>query len=212
MNIRSQKRSTAVPAKRGGKTGKDAKSVAGSLLSKRFATGLSKRLMGVSKPGKAAAELTIYDANGRVTATTRFATDPFEPDARARAILRGREIALKDLEQAGGAYSLEEVRTVLHGVTRQRVEQLVSDGRLLAVPGPSNRRRYPTLQFNKAGELVEGLKEVQAALQTSNPWAVLNYLAHPDPRLQGRPPIEVLWDGEITEVVGAASRAFEPGG
>ena len=96
----------------------------------------------------------------------------FEPDARSRALLRGRDIARLDLKAAGGAYDLDEVRTMLHGVTRQGVDARVKEGSLLAVPGPSNRRRFPTVQFTSAGEVVAGLKEVQSALPTRNPWAV----------------------------------------
>src|SRR3712207_9581631 len=66
---------------------------------------------------------------------------------------------------------------------------LFRSGSLLAVPGPSNRRAYPTVQFTSDGTVVPGLKAVQDALPTDNPWAVLNFLVRPDPRLNGRKPI-----------------------
>ena len=125
--------------------------------------------------------------------------------------LEGIEIAEADLKEAGGAFDLEEVRKLLHGVSRQAVEKRVKDGSLLAVPGPSNRRRYPTMQFARDG-LVSGLKEVQEALPTRNPWAVLNFFIRPDDRLDGRTPIDVLRQGDVDLVVAAARGVGVQGG
>jgi hypothetical protein len=135
----------------------------------------------------------------------------FEPDARARALLEGVRIAQEDLRKAGGAYDLAQVRTLMQGVSRQAVDKRVQEGSLLAVPGPSNRRSYPTLQFNLDGTIVEGLKAVCAALPTNNPWTILNFLAHPDDRLQGRKPIDVLKAGNVDLVVEAARRLGQQG-
>ena len=135
----------------------------------------------------------------------------FEPDARAQALLEGVRIAQEDLRKAGGAYDLEQVRTLMQGVSRQAVDKRVQEGSLLAVPGPSNRRSYPTLQFNRDGTIVEGLKAVFAVLPTSNPWTILNFLAQPDDRLQGRKPIDVLKAGNVELVVEAARRWGQQG-
>lgn len=143
--------------------------------------------------------------------TFEIDTSAFAPNARARALLQGVKIAQSDLRAAGGAFGLEEVQTLLNGVSRQAVEKRVKEGSLLAVPGPSNRRSYPAVQFDRDGVL-PGLKEVQAALPTRNPWAVLNFLVRPDARLGGRSPVEVLRKGAVEEVVGAARRMGEPGG
>ena len=144
-------------------------------------------------------------------APTTVAQDAFEPGPRARAILRGLEIAEQDLKDSGGTYTPDEVRRLLGNVSRQRVDQLVKGGRLLAVTGPSNSRRYPTVQFNDDGTLGEGLSDVLAALPSKNPWAVLNFLIHPDARLQDRRPIDLLRQGKIDAVVAAATRMAEPG-
>jgi hypothetical protein len=136
----------------------------------------------------------------------------FEPDARSRALLQGVRIAQQDLREAGGAYDLDQVRTLMHGISRQRVDRRVKEWTLLAVPGPSNRRLYPTIQFNRDGSVVDGLKSVLEALPTRNPWAVLNFLARPDDRLDGRKPIDLLRKGEVAIVVEAARRLAEQGG
>jgi len=135
----------------------------------------------------------------------------FEPDARSRALLRGRDIARLDLKAAGGAYGLEDVRKLLHGVARQRIDARVKEGSLLAVPGPSNRRRFPTLQFTADGDVIPGLKAVQSALPTRNPWAVLNFFVQPDDRLDGRRPIDVLKSGDVAAVVAAAKGIAQAG-
>lgn len=130
---------------------------------------------------------------------------------RAQAILRAKEIAALDLKAAGGAFTLEQVATVLNGVTRQRVEQLVRSRKLIAVPGESNRRSYPAFQFADDGTLIAGLDAVQAALPTQNPWAVLNFLVNPDDRLRGKRPIDVLEKGDVSSVIRAAKGYGEPG-
>ena len=45
------------------------------------------------------------------------------------------------------------------------------------------------------------MKSVLEALPTRNPWTILNFLAHPDDRLDGRRPIDVLKGGDIDLVV-----------
>jgi hypothetical protein len=134
------------------------------------------------------------------------AMDPtaYQPDARAKAILRGKTFALEDLKAAGGSYGIEEVRALLDGVSRQAVDKRVSDGALLAVPGPSGHRRFPTIQFNSDGSLVKGLKQVREALGFSSPWAELNFLVNQNERLSGRRPIEALRAGDLEPVLAAA--------
>ena len=136
----------------------------------------------------------------------------FEPDARSKALLQGVRIAEQDLREAGGAYNLEQVRTLMHGISRQRVDRRVQERTLLAVAGPSNRRLYPTIQFNHDGSVVDGLKPVLEALPTRNVWAALNFLSRPDHRLAGRKPIDLLRQGEVAIVVEAARRVAEQGG
>jgi hypothetical protein len=135
----------------------------------------------------------------------------FEPSSRAKALLKGVQIAQNDLKESGGAYDLDQVRLLMSGISRQMVDRKVREGSLLAVRGPSNRRAYPTVQFTSDGNVVPGLKAVQDALPTGNPWAVLNFLVRPDPRLSGRKPIDLLKAGEIDLVVDAAQHMGQQG-
>lgn len=170
---------------------------------------VGKRFRGNSMVVRRARQLA--SAKESAEATSKVNKAAFEPDARSQAVLQGVRIAQNDLKAAGGAYDLEQVRTLLHGVSRQAVDKRVQEGSLLAVPGPSNRRCYPTLQFNRDGSLVTGLKEVQDALPLESPWAVLNFLARPDDRLDGRKPIDVLREGSLPLVLEAAIRYGEQG-
>lgn len=160
---------------------------------------------------RTAARIAASAARAGEVVVPRREVDTFAPDARARAILAGRDIAETDLADSGGAYDLEQVQVVLNRISRQAVFQRVKQGKLLAVPGPGNRRLYPVVQFNRDGTVVEGLHRVHEALPTDNPWTMLNFLVNPDDRLQGRRPIDVLREGDVAAVVSAAEQLAEPG-
>lgn len=130
----------------------------------------------------------------------------FEPDARAQAILRGVKAAHASLAAAGGAYTLEQVQALLGGITRQAVEKRVREGGLLAVPGPSGRRAYPTVQFADDGSPVPGLKAVREALGDAGPWSALSFLVSPHDDLGGRRPVDLLSAGKLGLVLEAARR------
>lgn len=152
------------------------------------------------------------DAPPKREAIPSVADDAFVPDARARAILRGLDFAHADLKEAGGAYDLAQVRKIMRGVSRQAIEKRVREGSLLAVPGPNNRRSYPTLQFNADGSVVDGLRAVRDALRTKNPWAILGFLINPQDALEGHRPITRLRAGALEPVLQAARRTGEQGG
>ena len=152
-----------------------------------------------------------YFSKTRTAKPTVVNKAAFEPDARALAVLQGVRIAQEDLRRSGGAYDLEQVRTLMRGISRQAIDKRVQEGSLLAVPGPSNHRSYPTLQFNLDGSVVDGLKAIHEALPTDNPWTVLNFLAQPDDRLNGRKPIDLLKEGKVELVVEAARRMAQQG-
>ncbi|MBI4922764.1 MAG: hypothetical protein HY834_13540 [Devosia nanyangense] len=147
----------------------------------------------------------------RNTAARLPAESAHQLDARARAILRGREIAEEDLRTAGGSYSLIEVQGLLHGISRQGVQKRVAARDLLAVPGPNNKRRFPALQFNDDGSLLTGLPEVTSAMPTRNGWAILNFLVNPASALGNLRPIDLLRRGDVEHVVAAARMIGEPG-
>ncbi len=119
-------------------------------------------------------------------------------------MLRGVRLVEADLKSSGGAWSLAEVRELLQGVSRRTIGNRVREGRLLAVPGPGNRARYPVAQFLEDGRPVPGLGDVIAALATQSPWVVLNFLVNPEPKLDGRKPIDLLKAGDLAPVLAVA--------
>ena len=129
-------------------------------------------------------------------------SDPYATGPRGRALLRGIEIARKDLQESGGAFDLGQV-TELLGISRQAVDKKVKDDALLAVPGPNGQRRYPVVQFTEDG-IVPGLKQVLSALPSGSGWFRLNFLVNRDPRLDGRRPIDLLKAAQVDLVVAAA--------
>ena len=140
-------------------------------------------------------------------AKTTVSAKAYEPDARARAVLRGIAYAEEDLKAAGGTYEVDDVRALLRGVSRQAVDKKVADGSLLAVPGPNGRRRFPTAQFDDDGSLIHGMREVSAALGFSSRWAVLNFLVNAHDLLGDERPIDALRRGDVDRVVEAAKRS-----
>lgn len=136
----------------------------------------------------------------------KVASGAYEPDAKARALLRGVKVVEQDLESSGGAYSLSDVQTLMRDISRQAINNRVREGSLLAVPGPSNRAVYPVAQFMENGMPVDGLKEVSAALGTENSWMILNFLVNAEPKLDGRKPIDLLKAGELDRVLEVARR------
>ena len=142
----------------------------------------------------------------RLLTKAEVASEAYQPDAKARALLRGVKLVEQDLKSSGGAYSLTEVQTLMRDISRQAVNNRVREGTLLAVPGPSNRAYYPAIQFTESGMPVEGLKEVRQALGTENAWMILNFLANADPKLGDRRPIDMLKAGKLDKVLEVARR------
>jgi len=176
----------------------------GSNLEK-FRTGLGK--LGKSRLVKLRYSRLPRDDDSEATLEpiARIKEEAFQPGARARALLRGAQAIAADLEASGGTFDLDTVRGLTH-LTRQGIHKQVIEGRLLAVPGPSNRNVYPVAQFRDDGRPVEGLKEVRQALGTKSSWMLLNFLVNAEPRLNNRKPIDLLRAGKLDAVLEVARR------
>ena len=155
---------------------------------------------------KRGAEKRVFYGGGR----TEIAEKAYEPGPKARALLRGLEIAEADLKAAGGAFELADVERLL-GISRQAIAKRVDEGSLLAVPGPGGRRRYPAVQFTHGGTL-PGFREALNMLPSRNPWVRLNWLVNRDPRMGERTPAQLLEAGEVAAVLAAARSQGEQGG
>jgi hypothetical protein len=149
--------------------------------------------------------------SGRQQAAPAVSDAAFDPTPRTKAILKGVEIAQDDLRMSGGTFDEEQVRQLLQSESKFEIEKEVRDKKLLAVPGPHGRLRFPAIQFNEDGTVVGGLAAVQKALPTENGFAVLNFLIHRDSRLGNQSPIDYLKRGKIAPVVELARGFGEQG-
>lgn len=203
-------------AVKGGATPKSPASV-GSYVAKKGKEA-DPRLLDTVRKWQEGAERTRAKASATKTSAggvpelaetlTEVRSSAYRPDARARAVLRGVKMTEDMLVAAGGAFDLAEVQALFRGVSRQAIDKRVQDGSLLAVPGPGGSRVYPTFQFQTDGSLMPGLKQVQAALPSRSPWAVLAFLMTPHadlgPRETPRRPVDLLREGDLALVLLAA--------
>jgi hypothetical protein len=130
---------------------------------------------------------------------------------RAKAILKGIEIAQSDLRESGGAFAQEQVTRLLQGIAAEELEREVRAGALLTVRGPQGELRFTAIQFNDDGAVVDGLSAVQRALPTKSGFAVLSFLTNRDARIENRRPIDLLRSGEVALVIDLARRDGEQG-
>ena len=173
----------------------------------------SRKLRRISLPGGKEAMAVDDDQEPAVGVSdgASLSNEAFRPSARARAMLRGKEYAYANLVESGGAFDLEETRTLLNGVSRQAIEKRVREGSLLAVPGPGSRRSYPACQFTSDGEVIKGIRETRSAFPSENAWAFLSFLVSPNSVLDGRKPISLLASGNVGIVINAAKGYGEQG-
>lgn len=99
----------------------------------------------------------------------------------------------------------------MNGVSRQAIDKRVAEGSLIAILGPSNLLSYPTFQFDPQGGLIAGIRDVQGALLTNNPWVVMDLLTKPNYQLDMRKPVDVLRQGNLDAVVAAAKAVGQQG-
>jgi hypothetical protein len=130
--------------------------------------------------------------------------------ARQRALARGVELAARDLELAGGGLSHDEALAASGwGLLSFNASGML--GYLLRVELPDGTEVYPAFQFADVS-LLPRMKRVRAGLPSDNAWLALNFLVRPDPRLDGRVPLDVL-RGDDWELVLKSSRSVgEMGG
>ena len=128
----------------------------------------------------------------------------FQPSARAIAVLRGVDIARRDLVDAGGTYDAIEVQHLLNLPSEDELDGLVNDRSILSLKNSRQEIRFPTFQFRPDGSLVDGIGSVMKLLPTQNAWAVLNFMVRSQLQLGNRRPIDLLRAGEVELVLKAA--------
>ena len=122
---------------------------------------------------------------------------------------RGIEYRRQLIERAGGTLSVDQVAELIK-VTPEAVRNRIRTRSYIAVPDAKDYG-LPAIQFEDGHE-IRGLRTVLRAIPMESPYMRLDWLLSPEPRLQGRRPIDVLRGGEnIEEVKSAASLVGEHG-
>lgn len=111
------------------------------------------------------------------------------------------------LDRAGGAYTAEQLATVLGKAGgRQTIAAGRKSNLYFGLPTASGYA-YPRLQVTDAGTILEGLREFLDAFALPDPWMKLVVLLDPAPQLSGRSPREALLAGDVEGAV-AVARAY----
>jgi len=131
-------------------------------------------------------------------------------DPLAAARLRGLQRRQSILEAEGALLSAQQVAERL-GLSRQAVDNRRRAGRLLALHTGRRGLGYPAWQFDERGVLA-GLEESLSALRVDDPWMRAWFFLAPDPRLDGRRPLDVLRAREFDRVRRAAEAYGQQGG
>ena len=133
-------------------------------------------------------------------------------DKLERAHIRGLEIRRQLMEAEGGSWSSEEAARLLQ-ISKTAVLKRLATGRLLAWREERlQAARFPRWQFDKHGQVLNGLEEVLEILhhdERLDAWGRILFFLQEKPSLGGRRPLDLLRQGKLKEVRLAAQAYAE---
>lgn len=124
------------------------------------------------------------------------------PPALEEAIRRGEEAKKRFLSKEGGTLSIREACYKLN-CEPQYLAQMRENGHLIGIE-VDDQYVYPAWQFVD-GKILPGLDQVLSELKQDGIWTVMIFMLTGDLRLDGKTPLEMLRQGEIEQVIWAAS-------
>jgi len=123
-----------------------------------------------------------------------------EADARRAAMVAASRVVWQ--RELGPLLSGAQVRELLGGVSRQRVDELVRGQRLISLRERSGRRRYPLFQFEDGHPLETIVAAFWIVAETAaSDWTAASWCIRSDPALEGRSPAEWARAGKDRERV-----------
>jgi hypothetical protein len=127
------------------------------------------------------------------------------PAARRAGMLAAAGQAWED--ELGPMLSSAEVRELLGGVSRQRVDELLRSHRLVGLRDSAGRRQFPTFQFQDG----RPLKQLIAAYRTVagasvSDWTAASWCVSPDDALEGRSPVRWAREGRDSDQLARVAR------
>jgi len=111
-------------------------------------------------------------------------------------------------QRTGKLFETRDVAEVL-GVTRQRVNTLAGQVRIIAVQTQSGQWRYPAWQFDLGPEQRQQAASAHRTLVEDgrlSPWTALSWLTSRHPDLAADDPVSAIRDGQADQVLVAARR------
>ena len=130
----------------------------------------------------------------------------------ARAVVRGMEARQRLAEAEGGSLSSEAAARQLR-ISKTAVLKRLDAGRLLAWREERlQATRFPRWQFDEHGHVLAGLEEVLEALNQDerlDAWGKILFFLQEKRSLGGRRPLDLLREGELTNVRLAAQAYAE---
>ena len=123
-------------------------------------------------------------------------------DPLARAFLDGLDDKARLIEQNGGVFKTDQVAEYL-GITPQAVNKRRALRQLVGLTFRKRGYVFPAWQFTDRGT-VPGLEQTLSVLASHDEWMQNVFFINPNTRLGGRRPLDLLREGEITEVLDAA--------
>ena len=110
-------------------------------------------------------------------------------DARRAGMLAAAGQAWEN--ELGPSLSSAQVRELLGDVSRQRVDELLREHRLIGLRDSSGRRRFPVFQFQDDGRPIEALVAAYWTLADAaiSDWTAASWCVAADDALDGRSPL-----------------------
>lgn len=122
--------------------------------------------------------------------------------ALQKAIRRGELAKKRFLFKEGGTLSSREACETLNCSYKDLVE-MRKNGHIIGIE-VDGKYVYPAWQFVD-GEILSGLGKVLSELENDGIWTIMIFMLTGDRRLDGKTPLEMLRQGEVDQVVWAAS-------
>lgn len=97
------------------------------------------------------------------------------------------------------------VREMLGGVSKQRINELLRQHRLIGLQASNARWQFPAFQFTGGRLPAPKLAEAfwQLSTRAVDPWSAASWCVSPNSQLDGRTPVEVVaTDAELVATVG----------
>jgi hypothetical protein len=120
-------------------------------------------------------------------------------DARRAALLAASATAWEN--ELGPLLTSAQVRTVLNGVSRQWISELVRDHRLIGLGERSGRTVFPAFQFDAGQPLTELVEAFWTVAAHASPWTAASWCVAGDDALDDRSPVAWAREGRSRDVL-----------